>query len=157
MLAIAKSEPVNNDADGSGSISVGDTLTYVITATNTGTVSQTNVVVTDVLIDPTSETCVSLAPGADCVLTGTLLVTQAQIDSGNIENEASVSSDALPGPLSDSVNTPIAQTRALSIDKRTLTPDYSAIGDTLSYEFDVTNLGNVTITTPITVDDRISN
>lgn len=157
-LVIAKSEPVNNDADGSGGISVGDTLTYVITATNTGTVSQTNVVVTDALIDPTSETCVSLAPGADCVLTGTLLVTQAQIDSGNIENEASVSSDALPGPLSDSVNTPIAQTRALSIDKRALTPDYSAIGDTLSYEFDVTNLGNVTITTPITVDDdRIAN
>lgn len=156
-LSIAKSDAVNNDADGSGTVSVGDTLTYTVTATNTGTLTQTNVVVTDSLISPSSITCPSVAPGGTCVLTGALIVSQAQVNAGNIENTGSVTSDTQASPLSDTVDTTVPQTRALSIDKRALTASYANVGDTLSYEYDVVNLGNVTITTPITVvDDRIA-
>ncbi len=43
----------NADEDGSGTVSLGDTLTYTVTATNTGDVTLNNVVVSDSLITPT--------------------------------------------------------------------------------------------------------
>ena len=156
-FVLAKSDPSNNDADGSGSVSLGDVLTYTITATNNGTVSQTNIALSDPLISPSSATCATVPPGGTCVLTGSLTVTQAQVDAGQIANTAQAISDAIPGPQTASVTTPIAQSQALSIDKRGLTASYNSVGDILSYEYVVTNLGNVTITSPITVsDDRIS-
>jgi len=46
----------------------------------------------------------------------------------------------------------------LAIEKRALTASFNAVGDTLSYEYIVTNTGNVTLTDEITVaDDRIEN
>jgi len=156
-LDIVKSDAANNDADGTGTVSVGDTLTYTITVTNTGTLTQTDVAITDALISPSSEVCSSVAPGGTCVLTGTLVVSQAQVDAGEIENTGSVTSDLIPAAQTDTVNTSIPQISALGFDKRTLTASYNAVGDTLSYEYDVTNLGNVTITSPITVsDDQIA-
>ena len=47
-LAVEKVLTSNADEDGSGDVSVGDTLTYTITATNTGTSN-----LTDVVVDPT--------------------------------------------------------------------------------------------------------
>ena len=70
-LSIVKPAPVNADEDGSGNVSVGDTLTYTVTATNSGTTTLNNVVVSDNLISPNSNTCAVLAPGATCVLSGT--------------------------------------------------------------------------------------
>ncbi|MGB9101942.1 MAG: OmpA family protein [Stenotrophomonas indicatrix] len=46
---------------------------------------------------------------------------------------------------------------SLTIDKTTTTPSYAAVGDVLSYSYLVTNSGNTTITSAITVtDDRIA-
>lgn len=155
-LDIQKSDPTNNDADGSGGVSLNDVLTYVITATNTGTLTQTDVIVSDTLITPGAITCPSLAPGAMCVLTGSLTVSQAQVDAGLITNTGQVISDDQTTPLEASVTTPVDQLSGLSIDKRALTGSYSAVGDTLSYEFEVINRGTVTITSAITIsDDRI--
>ena len=56
-LAIDKVFTSNADNDGSGDVSVGDVLTYTITATNTGTAALTNVVVSDPMITPTTTTC----------------------------------------------------------------------------------------------------
>src|SRR5687768_14451022 len=61
---------VNADEDGSGDISAGDTLSYQISATNSGGVSLTNVVVSDVLSGDTNR-CSVLAPGSKCVLAAT--------------------------------------------------------------------------------------
>ena len=41
-LSVDKPAPVNGDQDGSTDVSVGDVLTYTITATNTGTANLTN-------------------------------------------------------------------------------------------------------------------
>jgi len=46
-LTLVKSDPVNADEDGDGSVSIGDTLTYTIVATNSGNIDQNNVVLTD--------------------------------------------------------------------------------------------------------------
>ena len=58
----------NADEDGSGSISIGDTLTYTITATNTGNIAQTNVLVTDNLLTPSSNSCAAVPVGGTCTL-----------------------------------------------------------------------------------------
>ena len=129
-LIIAKADPVNNDVDASGDVSLNDVLTYTVTATNTGTLTQTNVVVTDALISPTTATCPSLAPGDTCVLTGTLTVDQTQVDAGTIANTAEVVSDAQPTPLNAGVTTDVAQSSELSIDKSALTASYEAVSYT---------------------------
>ena len=60
ILDLDKPAPSHADNDGDGAVSVGDELTYTITATNTGNIAQTNVVVTDPLLDaPNTVTCPS--------------------------------------------------------------------------------------------------
>ena len=76
-LTIVKSAPTNADEDGSSTVSIGDTLSYTITVTNTGNIDQTNVVVTDNLITPSTNSCAAVAVGATCTLTGDYTVTMA--------------------------------------------------------------------------------
>ena len=70
-LDIVKTLTSNADEDSSSSVSIGDTLTYTIVATNSGNFDQNNVVVTDNLITPNSNTCATVAVGGTCTLTGT--------------------------------------------------------------------------------------
>jgi len=98
--AIDKSAPTNADEDGSGDISAGDTLTYTITAVNNGAANLTNLVVNDPMISPSSNTCALVAPGGNCVLTGTYTVTTADVSAGVINNTASSDSDQTD-PLDD--------------------------------------------------------
>ena len=74
-LDIVKTQTSTLDNDGSGSISIGDTLDYEIVVTNSGNIVQNNVVVTDNLITPNSNTCATVAVGGTCTLTGTYVVT----------------------------------------------------------------------------------
>ena len=138
-LDLAKVFANNADEDGSGSISIGDTLTYTIVATNSGNFDQTDVVVTDNLITPSSNTCTSVAVGGTCTLTGTYVVTSA--DAGaNLTNTASVVSDEIPTPITDAVTVAIDPAApALDIVK-TLTNNADgdgsgsvSIGDVLTY------------------------
>ena len=105
-IDLVKSLTANADEDGSNSVSIGDTLTYTIVATNTGNAAQTNFAVTDNLITPNSNTCASVAVGATCTLTGTYVVTSADA-GGDIVNTASVVSDQVPTPVTDTVTTPV--------------------------------------------------
>ncbi|WP_310148833.1 Ig-like domain-containing protein [Luteimonas sp. 3794] len=92
-LATNKVLAGNADEDGSGTVTLGDTLSYTVTATNTGTVTLPNVEVRDDRITPASIVCASLAPGASCVLTGTYVVVQADVNAGQIINTATISTD----------------------------------------------------------------
>ncbi|MDR7191786.1 DUF7507 domain-containing protein, partial [Luteimonas terrae] len=92
-LATNKMLAGNADEDGSGTVTLGDTLSYTVTATNTGTVTLPNVEVRDDRITPASIVCASLAPGASCVLTGTYVVAQADVNAGQIINTATISTD----------------------------------------------------------------
>jgi uncharacterized repeat protein (TIGR01451 family) len=94
-LSIDKPAPTNADEDNSGDPSVGDTLTYTITATNTGTANLTDVVVSDSLITPTGGTtpCALVAPGGTCTLVGTYVVTAADVVAGKIDNLGTADSD----------------------------------------------------------------
>ena len=81
--ALTKAMTNNADGDNSGTVSLGDVLTYTVTVTNTSaTGNLTNVVVSDSKITPGTTTCASVAPGATCVLVGTYTVTRGGRDRG---------------------------------------------------------------------------
>jgi len=63
-------------------------------------------VVTDNLIAPSTNTCAALAVGATCTLTGDYIVTMAD-EGGDIVNTASVVSDDVTTPVTDTVVTPV--------------------------------------------------
>ncbi len=161
-LALVKSDPVNEDEDASDSVSLGDTLTYTVTATNTGTITQTNVTVIDSMLSPSLRTCASVSPGNTCVLIGTYSVVQADVDTGQIVNTASVSSDTFPDPVRESVTTPVEQTGDLRLTKTDpVNADEDGtgnitIGDTLTYTITATNSGNVTQTNVVVTDTLIT-
>ena len=140
-LILDKSDPVlTTDADGSSTVSLDDVLTYTITATNTGNAPQTNLVVTDNLITPSTTTCALVAANDTCVLTGTYTVTAADVTAGQIDNTASVVSDEITTPITDEVSTPVelfART-PLSIMK-TVRNTNVQIGDLVPYTITVTN------------------
>ena len=71
----------------------GSVLQYTITATNTGDVDLSNVVIVDDMITPSSETCPTVAPGETCILTGTYSVVQADMIAGEIINTATANGD----------------------------------------------------------------
>ena len=161
-IDLVKSLTSNADEDGSSSVSIGDTLTYPIVATNTGNAAQTNFVVTDNLITPNSHACATVAVGGACTLTGTYVVTAADA-GGDIVNTASVVSDQMPTPLTDTVTTPVdgaapaldlVKTLAFNADGDG--SNSVSIGDVLTYTIVATNTGNAAQTDVEVTDPLIT-
>jgi len=107
-LTVLKADPVNADNDGSGTVTLGDVLSYTVTATNDGNITLGNVVVEDAQLTPASAACATLAPGATCVLTGTREVVLADVQAGEIVNTATASSDQSSSVDSNTVTTTVA-------------------------------------------------
>src|SRR5690606_1513499 len=121
MTVVKSAATLSVDADGSGDITRGDTLSYTLTMTNTGDVPLTNVVVSDPLLTPNSQTCATVAVGDTCALTGTLVVSAAQAQAGQVVNTGSASSTEVPNVPSNQVTTPVAQVPGMSVVKSTAT------------------------------------
>ena len=156
-VTIAKTLASNADNDGSTSITLNDVLTYRVTVTNNGTVSQTNVEVADAKLAPPSKICATLAPAAKCVLTGTYTVTQADVDAGKIDNQGSVTTALLPTAETDALSTPVPRISRIALDKTVGSINKGAdnlvnAGDTITYKFKVSNTGNVTLTNIVVSD-----
>lgn len=159
-LVIDKPAPSNNDIDGSGDISSGDVLTYTITATNNGTANLTNVVVSDPMLTPGSNTCAFVAAGGTCVLSGTYTVTNADVAAGSIVNTATADSDQT-GSVDDDETVPLLDPE-LVLDKAAPTnadEDGSSdvsVGDTLTYTITATNNGSATLTNVVVSDPLLT-
>ncbi len=158
-LAVDKQYVSNADEDGSGTISLDDSLTYKIIATNTGNQTLTNVTVSDNLTgDNTS--CLSVAPGATCELTVVYVVTQADVNAGVINNIGTADSNETT-PVTDPETVTVPQDPSIAANKvlaGNADEDGSnsvSLGDTLSYTITATNNGNVTLTN-VTVDDDLT-
>ncbi|WP_334179674.1 OmpA family protein, partial [Pseudoxanthomonas sp.] len=151
----------NADADNSGSVSVGDVLTYTVTLTNTGGIALPNVVVNDVLTTPGSVTCASVAPGSTCQLVGTYTVTQADANAGNIRNTAFATSSICPANSTDpacttTIDTPV-DNPALTYTKSVILPvgqTEVSVGDTLTYTLQV-QVSDAATTAPVTLTDTL--
>ena len=139
----------------------GDVLSYEYRVRNTGNVTLMGAInVADDRISAVSCPALpasGLAPDAEIVCSADYLVTQADIDAGSVTNIATASNgDVSSVPDTATVNGD--QTPALTILKSADRGTFNAPGQTINYEFEVTNTGNVTFTDPISVSDsRIAN
>ena len=132
----------------------GSLLTYTVTVTNIGDVTLNNVTVNDPMLDPSLQSCPTLAVGATCVLVGTYTVTQADVDAGEINNTATGDSDETDS-VQDSETVLINQNPAIEVTKEADVVDSAGIGDTITYSYEVTNTGNVTLTNVTAVDNLL--
>ncbi|WP_188443089.1 DUF7507 domain-containing protein, partial [Planktosalinus lacus] len=162
-IAIVK----ESEIDSGDCTQVGDVITYTFTVTNQGNVTLSDVVVTDPLAGLSAITFVGGDTNTDGNLdidevwtyTATYAVTQEDIDTGEVENQATAVAEA---PNGDEVNdlsgssietddptvTELCQDAAIALVKTGVfngEGDCAAIGDTITYTFEVSNQGYVTI------------
>ena len=154
-----------------GPYGVGDQIKYFnIVVTNTGNVTLTNVVVTDDNAEIIAGSPIArLMPGESVTVTARHIVTQADVDAGEVINQARVSGsdpggNRTPEFPSDDPNTPepgdetitaIAQAPVVRINKIADRKLVEKAGDRIDYQLQVVNTGNVTlrdveITDPLT-------
>lgn len=154
---------------------VGQTVHFDFDVTNNEEVPLTGVGVVDSFTDapggetPGDVTCsilsnpdaacsgatTSLAPGQVAHFTASYVITQDDLDHGQLSDSAVVTADASGASLSNTSNVVTLHadvTNGLSLVKSSSTPSYSAVGDEVDYSFLVTNTGTQTLH-GIEVDD----
>ena len=94
-----------------------------------------------------------LAPTKTLTCTASYVTTQADLDAGSITNVASATDGTATSPIVSATVTAI-QTPGLSVVKDTTATIYATVGQSIPYTFTVTNSGNTTITTPVTITDN---
>ncbi len=167
-LDLNKTLKSNADNDGSGTVSLNDILTYQFDVINNSNVTLNGVAVSDPLAGLSALSClpgqpVNLNPGGTLKCTATYKVTQANVDQGHLDNTATASGkDSSNSTVADQAAVTVNIPRRASIDlqktiKSNLDKDSSGSvtqGDTLTYQFVVTNDGNVTLS-GVTVSDLL--
>ncbi|MBD9480710.1 DUF11 domain-containing protein, partial [Pseudoxanthomonas sp. PXM02] len=139
-----------------GPYALGSTISYSVVATNSGTVTLNNVVVSDPLLAaPNSTTCATLAPGASCTLTGSYAVQQTDVDAGQVVNTATADSNETD-PETGTTTTPITQSSALTVAKTVTSTGPYALGSTISYSVVATNSGTVTLNNVVVSDPLLA-
>ena len=170
---VADSTPdllVNKTSDVGTVNAAGDPILYSVEVTNNGNVTINTITVSDTLVTlvcPTNgdATITSLAPGASEICTATFITTQADFDlrgandggaaDNDIDNQADAAGlDPQGGAVngSDTNEVTLTITPDLTIVKTANLNDeitangFAEAGETITYTFDITNTGNVTIT-----------
>ncbi|MEL6892326.1 MAG: hypothetical protein AAFP84_12065 [Actinomycetota bacterium] len=162
-ISIDKSAGTPVDVDASGDVSVNDEIDYTFTITNTGDVTLTDVSFDDPTLGVTDDRCnlagpdFALAPGVDTTCTITYVVTQPDLDAGQIDNTADVEGTPPVGPpVTDDddelVKLPPAPELSIVKSVQGGVPVNPLAGDTITYEFLVTNTGNITLENITVID-----
>jgi uncharacterized repeat protein (TIGR01451 family) len=139
------------DSNGDGITNAGDTIHYTFTETNTGNVTQHDIGVTDEAVTVTGSPIASLAPGASDSITwsASYTILQFDINQGHFDNEAVANSTTNNATATERVNLRPHMTLTGTATDANPTP---TAGDSLVYDFSLTNDGNVTLHAP-TVSD----
>lgn len=135
--------------------SVGENIPYRFEVRNTGNQPLVDLRVTDSL-DPGYLCQIPLLPpgATDAGCTFDYTVTQSDLDQGGVSNIVTLQGPQIPETTA-SLTVDAVRTPSLSLDKA-LNPTkltYAAVGDRLTFDFMVTNSGNVTLEGPVTVND----
>ncbi|WP_172966882.1 gliding motility-associated C-terminal domain-containing protein, partial [Patiriisocius marinistellae] len=165
-----------NDLDGDGCSNPNETISYTFTVTNEGNISLSNVELNDILLGGLIAGPVSGDTNADMILDideiwnyeVDYMITQLDIDAGNVTNTATVTADGPTGQVSDVSDesivseddptvTVLCQDASIALLKVGTLNDQNGNGctdvlETIDYQFIVINTGNVTLTN-ITVTD----
>lgn len=154
---VVKGWALDVDADGSSTVTVGDTLRYTVTVTNTGSIALANVTISDAKTTPGSQNCASVAPAGTCVLSGTYVVVAGDQAAGSVSNTATVTSTQIPGPVSSNTTTTTVvppSPAALAVAK-SHAGNFSA-GSSASYTLQVANTGGSAVSGTTTVRDTLA-
>jgi uncharacterized repeat protein (TIGR01451 family) len=157
-------------SSGTTLISAPGAVSYGYLVTNTGNQTLTGISLSDDNTDA-AVSCpgTSLAPGGSFICTAQHTVTQGELDangspvadSGNLVNNVTASSTEAPDDT-DSLSIPLGQTASVAIVKAGTwnddgsTPNIAEVGETISYTFDVSNDGNLTLTSVSVTDPLVS-
>ncbi|KRC61590.1 hypothetical protein ASE14_12160 [Agromyces sp. Root81] len=156
LLADAELSLVKTAAVAAGDPKAGDTVTYTFEVENTGNVTIDSVEIDDQLAG-LSAIEYGAWPGADGVLkrgekvtaTATYELTQADVDAGTVDNTAVAAGEAPNGDAvsaTDAVTVSLTAAPAITLVKDgSIAAGAPKAGDTVSYDFEVENTGNVTL------------
>jgi len=142
-----------------GGSTAGATIAYTVTATNTGNVTLTDVVVTDALVPALSCDRTTLAPSESTTCTGTYTVKQSDVDAGQVVNTASVDAkDPAGGDVTGhgDVTTDLNFAPSLDVVKSGALADDAKAGQSVNYQVVATNTGNVTLTNVTVTDPKVT-
>jgi uncharacterized repeat protein (TIGR01451 family) len=168
-IALDKVATLLDTVQANGTADAGESIAYSLTATNTGSVTLDDVTIVDSLLPVLSCTPAqpaSLAPGASMVCSGSILVTQANVDAGQpLVNTAIASGTPTGGsPVSatDSTSTPVTGgAPAITLAKQaqlneTVTVNGTAdAGETIDYTLTATNSGALSLSAVTISDPRL--
>ncbi len=137
----------------------GDTIPYTFTVTNTGNVTLTLIHVVDVNTGDVTCDDTTLAPHTSTHCAASYVLTQSDVDSGHIANSATAYGKSPTSEVtdaSDTTDTPIPGLPGIEIVKSASAPSAATAGSTITYTFDVTNTGNVTLSGIVVTDTKIT-
>jgi len=133
----------------------GTVVTYTYTVTNTGDVTLTGINVTDNKLGDITLGKTTLAPGESTSGTANYAVTQVDIDAGDdIINVATVTCDQEVTDI-DSATVEIDEEAEIDIVKTADPTTVSEAGTVVTYDYTVTNTGDVTLTGINVTDDKL--
>jgi hypothetical protein len=160
-LTVVKHAGTPTDVNGDGITNAGDTIGYTFTVTNSGDVPLTDVGVTDAKIGAVTCPTTTLAPAESetCTADALYTVTPDDVAAHAVNNTATAHGTPPSGVVTTSppstTSTPAADPApALTVVKSATPSGDSAFqpGQTITYDFVVTNTGNVTMS-DIAIDD----
>jgi len=134
-----------------------DTIVYNLAVTNTGNTSLTSITVSDSLatVDclPFVNGTDSLAPGESVNCSALVSLSQANINDGQVVNDANVIASDPSGGLVDSqsqATTSINQKTSVTLVKTASVPSTTppTVGEQIVYSFSLQNTGNVSLSNP---------
>ncbi|HTW13948.1 MAG TPA: sortase [Nocardioides sp.] len=148
-------------------LATGSEIDFTYTVTNSGNVAITDVGVVEETFSGSgtlgAAACAptTLLPGEEATCTATYTTTQADMDAGDpVANVAHATGTAPGGGVVDSASDDavvlIVGTPEVSLDKEVTPAVVQAAGDSVSYEYTVTNSGNVTVSAPSILEDSFS-
>ncbi|MDN3725349.1 gliding motility-associated C-terminal domain-containing protein [Aequorivita sp. SDUM287046] len=162
------------DTNGNGCADVDETITYTFTVLNLGNVTLSDVAITDPLVTVNGGP-ITMAPGTSdgTTFTASYTITQADIDAGFVENQATVTGTDPSGntvsDLSDDNSeleddptiTELCQNPAIALIKVGVPSDENGngcadLGETIVYSFRVKNTGNVALTNVSVTDPLVT-
>ena len=147
---------VNGEAPAEGYIAAaGDSVVYEVTVENKGNTTVSNITVTDTLPNgkTLTKTIDSIAPGKSASVEFTYIVEEDDLFRGTVKNTALASGTGIDGEETSSegkIETPADKVNtSIDVDvKETSKPSWNETylpGEKITYDYTVTNTGNVTL------------
>jgi uncharacterized repeat protein (TIGR01451 family) len=156
-----------SDTNGDGLAQVGELIDYSFTIKNTGSLTLSNISITDVPITINgSLTTLAVSATDNTTFTGTYTLTQPDIDNGFVSNSATVNAQdpsannvSAPSNNGNALITNVPTSATISLTKSGVFVDgngdgFAQVGETIDYTFNVANTGNLTLSN-VTISDPL--